>query len=171
MTSTPTIKPRVSLDCDYLCQYDNELYPEGSCNMTSLGMCLQTYKKAVPGPYKRISDNLLHYCDQNGLDRHSLTDIAKVSQHFGLGDNAGYGGTLEDVKLHLSSGYLVIVQGTFTASGHVIVIRGYDELTGEWECNDPAGRYPHYSNPGWLTGKQVYYPATWFDAHAAPCFM
>lgn len=157
--------------CPYLCQFDNKLYPGGSCNLTSLGMCLEHYGKKVPGPYARISDNLLHYADQAGLDRHALPDIAKISKHFGLGDNAGYTDTFEQIKQHLVGGNLVIVQGNFTASGHIIVVRGFDTVAGTFCCNDPAGNYfapNHYSNPGWESGENVWYPSQWFREKAAP---
>lgn len=159
---------KIAVACPYLCQYDNVLYPGGSCNMTSLGMVLDAHKCHVAGPHSRTPDNLLQYCDDNGLDRHSLDVIAQVSRHFGLGDEASYHGNFEQLKAHLRAGGLAIVQGTFTASGHVIVVRGFDPDAGTWLCNDPAGHYPHYSNPGWESGEGVSYPSEWFRAHAAP---
>ena len=159
---------RVAISAPYFCQYDNVLYPGGSCNMTSLGMALAHYGSTVPGPYPRIPDNLLDYCDQNGLDRHALEVIASVARHFGIADDASYTTSFDAIKQHLEGGNLVVVQGTFTPSGHVILVCGFDEGTRQWLCNDPAGHWPHYSNPGWEPGDQVWYDSDWFRAKAAP---
>lgn len=153
------------IDCPYFNQYDNKLYPGGSCNCTSMGMVLAWGGKKVPGPYDRIPDNLLHYCDQNGLDRHSLTDLQKLVTHFGEHDAASFSYSFEEIKSHLDKGMPVVVQGNFTPSGHVIVVLGYDTDAGKWLCNDPAGKFPDY---GWTSGKAVWYDSAWFRAKAAP---
>ena len=137
--------------------------------MTSLGMCLKWAGHNVPGPYAGVPDNLLHYCDQNGLDRHDLGVIRNVAQHFGLKDNASYKGTWPDIKKHLSTLNPVIVQGNFTPSGHVIVVTGFNEETGEWYCFDPAGNWlKGYSGPNWQSGDGVWYPGAKFKPAAAP---
>ena len=167
----PPAPTKVAIPCPYRCQYDNHLYAAGSCNMTSLGMAMEKYGITVPGPYSHNPDNLLRYCDEQGLDRHSLEVIAKVSRHFGLSDNAGYAVTFAEIKAHLLGGNLVIVQGQFTPSGHIIVVCGFDSVAGTWLCNDPAGDHNQpngYRDPGWKSGEQVWYPADWFRRSAAP---
>jgi len=163
----------ISLPCFYLCQFDNELHSAGSCNMTSLGMVLKQYGKAqnVPGSYARVSDRLLQYCDANGFDRHSLGVIRNLAVKFGLKDDASYAHTFDEIKAHLGKGELVIIQGNFTPSGHVIVFCGFNSETGTWVCNDPAGDHtaPNgYHEPGWGSGDHVRYPSEWVHTCAAP---
>jgi hypothetical protein len=53
----------------------------------------------------------------------------------------------------LRAGYPVIIGGWFTDSGHVVVLRGFDNLG--WFVNDPAGdRYKGYFN---FYGDNVHY--------------
>ena len=141
--------------------------------MTSLGMVLTHYGLGhlVPGGDPRVSDRLLAYCDAHVLDRHDLEVIRDLAIKFGVADAASYSHTFPEIKAHLATGELVIVQGNFTPSGHVIVIVGYDEDAGTWICNDPAGDHtaPNgYREPGWRSGDHVHYPADWFRACAAP---
>ncbi|MHB2015325.1 MAG: C39 family peptidase [Candidatus Xenobia bacterium] len=158
----------VAIKAPYFCQWDNQIAPGGSCNMTSLAMALAFYDKSAPGPYARIADNLLHECEVRGLDRHELAVIAQLAREHGLADDASYTDSLDQVKEHLATGNPVIVQGTFTASGHVVLVCGVDTEQGRWLVNDPAGHWPHYENPGWEPGEQVWYDSAWFDQHAAP---
>lgn len=159
---------KIQIPCPWLCQYDNKLYPGGSCNMTSVAMALEAYGCAhnVKGPHSRVADNLLQYCDDTGRDRHKLEVIDFVLEKFGVFDSSSYRYDLGDVKAHIKKGELVIVQGEFTPSGHILVVCGVDEEKGRWCCNDPAGYWPNYS--GQLSGDHVWYDSSWFRPHAAP---
>lgn len=159
---------RVSNPCPYLCQYDNALHPEGSCNMTSLGMVLIAHKLdgKVPGERINVADRLLQYCDDHNLDRHDLGVIRDLAVKFGLQDDASYSHTFDEIKAHLRAGGLVIVQGMFTKSGHVIVFCGYDPGRGTWICNDPAGN--HNIGYGHGGGDHVEYSSVWIHNCAAP---
>ena len=162
---------KVTLKAPYFCQFDNELYPGGSCNMTSVAMALGFYNRFVAGSYARTPDRLLAYCDANGLDRHELPTIANVLREFGVADDASYTESIADVKRHLEGGNPVIIQGDFTPSGHVLLVLGFDEENSKWLVNDPAGDYEapnHYSEPGWRSGEAVWYPSEWFVPAAAP---
>jgi len=133
--------------------------------MTSLAMGLSFYG------INYTPDHLLQYCDDNNLDRHSLDDIRKVAEHYGLEDKASYTYSFKDVKGHLATNNPVIIQGSFTPSGHVILVWGVDEAKEAWLCHDPAGDHtaPNgYRNPGWRSGGHVWYPSSWFDPAAAP---
>lgn len=157
---------RIELPCPYTCQYDNTLHPGGSCNMTSLGMVLSQYGLAdkVPGSQTKVSDRLLAYCDAHGLDRHDLQVIKNLAVKFGLQDDASYSHTFADIKAHLQGKNLVIVQGMFTASGHVIVFCGFDDK-GLWCCNDPAGDTHEHTG---RSGDHIWYPSDWVRSCAAP---
>src|ERR1019366_9304276 len=125
---------KIEIPCPYHCQYDSVrtdprtggIEGFGGCNMFSASMVLEHYGFKGPQPrhYALLGDDLLKYCDDNGLDRHALPDIAKVLTHFGLTDDESYSHSFDEIKAHLASGDLVIVQGNFTPSGHVIVVCG-----------------------------------------------
>ncbi len=51
----------------------------------------------------------------------------------------------EDIKQHIANGNPVVVHGYFTNFGHIIVVKGYDDQTKEWICNDPYGKWLGYS--------------------------
>ena len=168
---------RIINSCPYLCQYDDTWRGEGlgACNMTSLAMVLEHYGRAIniPGSpsLPRTADRLLKYCDDHGLDRHKLETIRDLAIQFGLVDIASYNHTFEEIKAHLEGKNLVIVQGNFTPSGHVIVVVGFDDTKDTWICNDPAGDHtaPNgYREPGWRPGDHVEYPSQWFREAAAP---
>lgn len=163
----------ISIQCPWMCQFDNELYKSGSCNLTSLGMVLAHYHldDKVPGSHQRVADRLLAYCDANGYDRHDLQTIKNLAVKFGLQDDASYSHTFEEIKVHLTGGNLAIVQGMFTPSGHVIVFCGFDPDKSLWCCNDPAGDHtaPNgYHEPGWRSGDHVWYPSDWVRSCSAP---
>lgn len=167
----------IDISCPYHCQYDNTLYPGGSCNMTSAGMVLAHYGKdpLVPGSLPRVADRLLKYCDDHGMDRHELGVIQAVLVKFGVSDSASFATSFDQLKAHLKGGNLAIVQGDFTHSGHVMVVRGFDTEKGVWYCNDPAGwgepdgnGYFHYGGPNWRPGEDVPYPSSLWRAAAAP---
>lgn len=139
----------------YLSQLDNQLSPHGTCNTTCLAMGLSFYNIPVPGQYRQMEDNLTNFFLNNGYDRHRPEDIATVAHHFGLGDNYTPAATWDGIKTHLRSGHPVIVHGWFTPSGHIVVIRGFDEAQGVWFVNDPNGVHPYQD---WRSGESVPYP-------------
>lgn len=149
-------------------QWDNKLYPGGSCNLTCVAMALATY--GLKGPnmgYARLADNLLAYADKHGLDRHKLEDMDKIAETFGLKDHSSYCTSWSALKDHIKQGKLAIVHGNFTPSGHIIAVHGVDEEGGKWLCNDPAGiwnnGYRDYSS-----GEDVWYDSAWLKKMIAP---
>ena len=158
----------VNIEVPYYSQHDNEIDPGATCNVTSLSMAISYYKasKLVTGPHKRIADNISQYCLDHHLNHGDLTVIANLARHYGLIDDASFTTSFDQIKAHLDRNNLVIVQGNFTASGHVIVVVGYDDKRGLWYCNDPAGHWPDYS--GNTSGKGVAYDSKFFRAKAAP---
>lgn len=164
---------RISIPMPYVCQFDNALYPGGSCNMTSAAMVLGHFDlaQAVPGSRPRCADRLLQYCDDHVLDRHALPVIRDLLVKFGCQDDASYSHTFDEIKAHLDTKCPVIVQGDFTDLGHVVVVVGYDSDKSTWIVCDPAGDHtaPNgYREPGWRPGDHVEYSSSWFRAKAAP---
>lgn len=159
---------KISIPVPYFYQWDNRLYPGGSCNLTCVAMALAKY--GLKGPnlgHARLPDNLLAYADANRLDRHTLEDIDRICEKFGLADKSSYTTSFAAIKAHIKAGKPVIVHGNFTSSGHIVLVRGIDEDKGLWQCNDPAGKwnngYRDYSS-----GDGVWYQADWFRKMVAP---
>ena len=160
------------MNVPYFCQWDNAFYPGGSCNLTSTAMVLEYFGKGgnVAGS-DGLPDRLLRYCDDRGLDRHTLETIDYLLEKFGVSDRSGYNVTFDQIKAALQKGQPVIVHGVFTPSGHIVVVCGFDSDKGLWKVNDPAGRWDpvyHYCGPKWQPGKGVWYDSAWFRAKAAP---
>lgn len=70
-----------------------------------------------------------------------------------------YNGTWKEIRDQIDLGRPVVIHGRFTASGHIIVIIGYDEK-GYW-CNDPAGKWAQVNDDSYAdnpkNGAKVYY--------------
>lgn len=122
---------------DYYDQNNNLEAPGGSCNVTAIAMDLDYLGIPQNHPEMRYPDELDAYCDQNGLDRHSPLDLAKVVEAYGCQDDFSYTSNWDLIKGWIASGLPVVVHTQLTQSGHVILLRGYDE-SGVW-VNDPNG--------------------------------
>lgn len=70
-----------------------------------------------------------------------------------------YKGTWKEIRDQIDLGRPVVIHGRFTASGHIIVVVGYDEK-GYW-CNDPAGKWEQVNDDSYAdnpkNGAKVYY--------------
>lgn len=127
----------------YFSQLDNLYNPTGSCNVTSLAMCL-TYLGLRPKvPKVQLEDELYDYCLEKGLSRHSPLDLAKVVKNYGYKDDFQANARWADVKTWLLKGNPIVTHGYFTTFGHIVVIRGFNQKG--WIVNDPYGEW-------WETG-------------------
>lgn len=144
----------VKLKVPYKSQLDNEFNPTGSCNVTSVAMCLEYY--GVKAKSGQLEDQLYQEMLSLGLSRHDPNDLAYMVQRYGLKDKFTPYGAVENVKAWLAEGKPVITHGYFTSFGHIIVLVGYDEKGwivhdpyGEWFAsgyrNDLSGAFLHYS--------------------------
>lgn len=148
-----------SLSVPYFAQTDNWNNPMGSCNVTSVAMCL-SYFKAKRNPkykqWKQFEDELYSVCIDSSLDRHKPEHLAQLIKLYGCEDKFRYQCTINDVKRWIDSGNPCIVHGWFTDSGHIIVVVGYDnnglivhDPYGEWfewgYDTNASGQYLHYS--------------------------
>lgn len=153
---------QVKLDVPYLPQNDNIYNPTGSCNVTSIAMCLLYLKVSPRTDITQLEDELYSTMIERGLSRHSPNDLAIIVRDYGLRDRFVTNATIEEVQQHLESGYPAVTHGYFTAFGHIITIVGYDENGfivhdpyGEWFSDgylrndfnrkDDKGKYLHYS--------------------------
>lgn len=151
--STPTT---VNLEVPYFSQLDNVNNPHGSCNVTSLAMCMAYLGHPASNVYgEQLEDELYNYCLNNGLSRHSPTDLAQVVKAYGYKDDFQPDAKWGDVKRWLTVGNPIVVHGWFSRSGHIIVIKGYNDKG--WIVNDPYGEWFEWGYDTSVSGKNLMY--------------
>lgn len=159
----PQLPKRAQLDVPYKSQTDNVNNPTGSCNVTSLAMCMEFLKPGITAKGQgQLEDELYQYALNKGLSRHSPYDLAKIMQDYGFRDRFTELASIAEIKAWLAEGKPAITHGYFTSFGHIIVLVGYDETGflvhdpyGEWfasgyDRNVPGGhnekgKFQHYS--------------------------
>lgn len=137
----PQKNGKVKLNVPYLSQLDNENNPHGSCNVTSVAMCLGYFGEPLRNPNtgEQLEDRMYRYMRDNGLSRHSPHDLQKLIKIYGYDDDFRPDAKWDDVKRWLDAGNPCISHGWFSRSGHIIVIIGYNEKG--WIVNDPYGEW------------------------------
>lgn len=153
------LKPQVGmvrLNVPYFSQLDNRENPTGSCNVTSVAMCLAYFGVNPSNPEIQLEDEIYRYMEKEGLNRHSPLDLAKVVRDYGRTDEFSPNTSFKDVQSWLKKGFPCIVHGFFTSFGHILVIVGFDtdgfvihDPYGEWMAQGydttRSGSYLHYS--------------------------
>lgn len=140
---------------DYYDQNDNKEAPWGSCNVTAIAMDLAYLGIPQRYPQMRYPDELDAYCDEHGLDRHSPLDLVKLVEAYGCRDDFNYHSNWDNIKAWLNNGLPVVVHTQLTQSGHVILLRGYDN-TGVW-VNDPNGVWTPDGYDETKSGENLHY--------------
>ncbi|MBD2327082.1 C39 family peptidase [Alkalinema sp. FACHB-956] len=160
--SFPAVLPTsVKLDIPYKSQRDNVLNPDGSCNVTSIAMCLRFLGAQRKSTVGQFEDELYDYAERNRLSRHSPYDLARIVEAYGYRDDFRPDATIEQVKAWLASGKPAVIHGYFTDFGHIVVLAGYDEYG--FIAHDPYGEWYSWgydSNDAWefdTKGKFVHY--------------
>lgn len=125
--TTPS-SPTSPLRVPYFYQYNNQLEPGSTCNITSVAMVAQYYGVSVTPDqiYRRIGGPVF-----------TGPDMLWAARQYGLQGSYSQTASAQTIKGHIDAGRPVIVQGYFTKSGHILVITGYDKQG--WVVNDPAG--------------------------------
>lgn len=172
MTTTLSIQPQsqsalpqtIRLDVPYRSQRNNQINPDGACNVTSVAMPLLYFgvRPRYPEVFPQFEDELYDYTKRVGLNRHDALDLVKVVEAYGCRDRFSSTYKIADIKAALVNQQPAILHGYFTSFGHIIVAVGYDEYGlivhdpyGEWyswgyDLNEPngnntKGKYQHYS--------------------------
>ena len=133
------------LNVSYFTQLDNLLEPYGTCNMTSLAMCMAYFGIHGDESMPQLEYQLTKKCFNDGLDRHDPATLVKLCTWKKLKDNFSFNTSWESIRKSIEKGNPVIIHGYFTRSGHIVVIKGYNDGSyagkGAWIVNDPYGEY------------------------------
>ena len=155
----------------YFYQYSNSINPGGSCQNTSVAMCIKFY-----GGTSETPDAISGYFGTSQAQTVSGLETVFNSEaaYFGLTvrDIGHTDGTFNDIQTLLAAGKPVIVHGYFTSYGHVMVLTGY--TGGEYIANDPAGQwsqtygYGGYSQTNATEGIDIYYSKSAMESAIGP---
>ncbi|MBD2022548.1 C39 family peptidase [Leptolyngbya sp. FACHB-36] len=152
----PRPKPKtVKLPIPYKSQLDNQENPTGSCNVTSLAMCLTFLGARRKQSRGQFEDELYQYAEDYGLSRHDPHDLATIVERYGCRDDFRANATIEQVQDWLCEGKPIVIHGYFTSFGHIVVITGFDESG--FIVHDPYGEWTPYGYRTDLSGQSVRY--------------
>lgn len=146
---------KVNLPVVWFSQLDNQFEPHRTCNVTCVAMCLYYFGIRPKNSNERLPDELFEFVESKGWDRYAHDDLRRLFIEYGVFDEFKMSATWDEVKTHLANNNPVILPGQFTASGHIIVLRGYD-ATGFW-VNDPNGEFFYSGYREDLTGENLHY--------------
>ena len=155
----------------YFYQYANGIRPGASCQNTSMAMVLAYFGAAGETP-DQISS---WYGTRRAQTVAGFQEVFNSeAAHFGLAvrDRGTTAGTVGELRALLAAGVPTVVHGYFTASGHVIVLLGYDGES--YWAHDPAGRwneaYQGGGYGGWApaAGRRVRYGRAAMEQAIAP---
>lgn len=139
-------------------QLDNWNNPFGSCNVTSVAMCLEflgVQRKCAYSDYSQFEDELYSFCIDNSLDRHKPDHLAQLIRKYGANDRFTTAGTIPAIQDWIDLGLPCIIHGFFTNAGHIIVVCGYDERG--LIVHDPYGEYFADGYRTDLSGEALHY--------------
>ncbi|WP_413160395.1 C39 family peptidase [Capilliphycus salinus ALCB114379] len=162
----PVLPPKVDLNVPYYDQLNNLEHPQGACNVTCVAMVLKYYgidsrsAKEISNDVQ-LEDVLFRKTEkwdkQYGYTgatktRHIPQFIQRLLREWGAEHGPGKlqntffktVTTETEIKHHLAQGHPVIIHGYFTNSGHLIVIKGYDDEEKVWIAHDPYGKWLGY---------------------------
>ena len=133
------------LNVKWRSQLDNMHDPHGSCNATSVAMCLSYLGHPEPSN-QQLEDEIYQYLTDNNLHPGLPENMAAVIQRYGYKDNLQRNGNWDDLKPWLNAGNPIIVHGYFTHTGHIVAVIGYNSKG--WIVNDP---YAEWNESGYDT--------------------
>jgi hypothetical protein len=130
-----------TLDVPYFSQYRAAVDPGASCGNTSAAMVLAFWGKATTPDAVRATYAGRATCGAAYQAWQCADGLASIYAAEGLVSRARNDGTRADIKRMIDEGRPVIVHTSMTASGHIVVVVGYDDAASEWLVNDPAGHW------------------------------
>lgn len=147
----------VNLKVPFFSQLDNKFKPHSSCLATCVSMVCAFFGEKPSSPNLQMEDEFYLWLQKNNMNRFVHDNMTKVFQACGYKNRFKIDATWDEVEEHLRKGNPVIYSGTLTHSGHIIVIRGFNESKKVWYVNDPYGEYFSYGYNTNLTGENLEY--------------
>lgn len=144
-------------------QLDNHHSPYGSCNVTSYSMIAAWLGIKPANPNEQLEDEFWRWLVNRGMNPESHADLVVLAREYGIDSTFKTNATWDEVRSHLQSGRPCIVAGYTTRSGHIFVIRGYDDQ-GFW-CNDPYGEWFEDGYRTDLSGENLHYSERLMNRH------
>lgn len=128
----------------YYNQYNNKHYPYATCQNTSIAMVLSYFQ------YNIHPDDIFSRWGKDMAQ--SPSGLNYIYRHYASNStiNTYTNASPEDLRISLSQGYIAIVHGYFTSSGHVLVVKSFDGQN--YYVNDPAGKWSGCFKCGYGTG-------------------
>lgn len=159
------------LSVPYFSQLDNLNNPYGSCNVTSVAMCMAYFGIKGDGS-GQLEDQLYEYLLDHRMSRHNPHDLAQLFPTKGLSDRFQSKATWAEVREHIDAGNPAIAHGYFTRFGHIVAIVGYDDTAysgrGAWIVNDPYGEWFASGYRTDVSGERVAYSYQMMDQLCSP---
>lgn len=136
-------------------QLDNKFNPYGSCNVTSIAMCLDYLGIKGDNSHPQLEDQLYQIMINKGWSRHNPYDLATLVRYKGKNDHFNEHASIQSVKDSINNNRPTVIHGWFTASGHIIECHGYNEKG--LICHDPYGNYLDHYQTEVIKGKDILY--------------
>jgi hypothetical protein len=128
----------VNLDVPYFSQRDNKFDPSRTCNVTCMAMVAAYFGiKAKKG---QLEDEFYQLMQRSGKNILVHADLDWLLKTYGIGNRFTTQATWGEIRKHLADDNPVVISGRFTRSGHLIVLRGF-ENSGDFWVNDPFGQW------------------------------
>ncbi len=106
--------------------------------MTCVAMCMRFLGIKGDGN-GQLEDQLIRECDRRGLEITCQWSMQEMFKWKNIRASFRENATIDQIKKHVDSGKPCIIHGWFTKSGHIIVIRGYNDQG--FIVNDPYGEW------------------------------
>jgi len=139
MNPTTVVNTEKVLNVRYFTQRDNRNDPYGTCNVTSVAMCLDYYGVRPKVVGKQLEDELFEYIKANRMQVTLHSDLVKVFKAYGVTSIFSTTTAYQDIKRYLQKDCPVVFSGKFTPPGHIVVIVGYNDDEGYYIIHDPWG--------------------------------
>ena len=131
-----------TIEMTYLCQWNNPIAPGGTCNVTSIAMCLSTLGIVGSNGIKSLPEELRTWIeDIESGDRHLNDWLQRAVVWKGVKDDFRDNWTLNELKQALAAGKPIVLDTWLTHAGHYIVLKGYDAIKNQFVVNDLCGEW------------------------------
>lgn len=130
----------VNLAVPHFTQLDNRVgnYWQ-QCNVTCCAMVAHFKGVRPRDPKRQLEEEMYLWAMNNGASIFTGPGMVRILGAFGVKDDFRFRSSWDRIRDTLRGGNPVIVHGWFTRSGHIIVIRGFNDRG--WIVNDPWGEW------------------------------